>query len=98
MKKGNADVPPNNFASLLRGFYGRVAIRLRVDPSYVSRVARGERQSAEIEKALRQEMRRVMNLLKVSSNGSRRRLSSHSGANRRRIVTPRMVDKRRAKA
>ena len=33
---------PTNLASLIRGLYGRVARQLKVDPSYVSRVARGE--------------------------------------------------------
>lgn len=36
--------------SLYRGLYARVARRLGVDRSYVSRVARGERRSPQIEK------------------------------------------------
>jgi transcriptional regulator with XRE-family HTH domain len=43
--------------SLFRGIYNRVAKRLGVDPSYVSRVARGERKSAVVEKALAEEVR-----------------------------------------
>jgi hypothetical protein len=43
--------------SLFRGIYNRVAKRLGVDPSYVSRVARGERKSAVVEKALTEEVR-----------------------------------------
>lgn len=42
--------------SLFRGVYNRVAKRLGVDPSYVSRVARGERRSADVEKALAEEV------------------------------------------
>ena len=42
--------------SLFRGIYNRVATRLGVDPSYVSRVARGERKSAVVEKALAEEV------------------------------------------
>jgi DNA-binding transcriptional regulator YdaS (Cro superfamily) len=45
--------------SLFRGIYNRVAKRLGVDPSYVSRVARGERKSAVVEKALAEEVRLI---------------------------------------
>ena len=64
---------PTNLASLIRGLYGRVARQLRVDPSYVSRVARGERQSDEIEASLERELRRIMAQVRSSSNGSGRR-------------------------
>lgn len=50
---------------LFRGVYSRVARQLGVDRSYVSRVARGERRSKEIEKALRAELRRVEAALKA---------------------------------
>jgi hypothetical protein len=53
--------------SLFRGVYSRVARKLRIDPSYVSRVARGERNSADISKALEVELRRVSML--ASRNG-----------------------------
>ncbi len=45
--------------SLYRGLYSRVAKKLGVDRSYVSRVARGERRSPEIEAALRAELKRI---------------------------------------
>ena len=64
---------PTNLASLIRGLYGRVARQLRVDPSYVSRVARGERQSDAIEASLERELRRIMSLVKWNRNGSARR-------------------------
>jgi len=54
------NTPPSNLASIVRGLYGRVARQLRLDPSYVSRVARGERKSAAIESALEREMRRIL--------------------------------------
>lgn len=41
------------------GLYTRVANRYRVDRSYVSRVARGERSSDEISRALIAEFERV---------------------------------------
>jgi predicted XRE-type DNA-binding protein len=39
-----------------RGVYARVAAKLGVDASLVSKVANGKRQSADIQKALRQEL------------------------------------------
>ena len=48
-----------NRLSLYRGIYSRVAKELGIDPSYVSRVARGERQSAKVEAALLKEIRRI---------------------------------------
>ena len=43
----------------LCGLYSRVATRFRVDRSYVSRVARGERSSEEISRALIAEFDRI---------------------------------------
>lgn len=43
----------------LCGLYSRVARRLRISPSFVSRVARGERRSEVVEKALLQEFMEV---------------------------------------
>ena len=48
-----------NRLSLYRGIYSRVARQLGIDPSYVSRVARGEHQSAKVEAALLKEIRRI---------------------------------------
>ncbi len=50
----------HDLASLIRGLYRRVARRLRVDPSYVSRIARGERHSDTIETELKREMDRII--------------------------------------
>jgi hypothetical protein len=44
---------------LYRGLYSRVARKLKVDRSYVSRVARGERQSEEVQAALQTELKRI---------------------------------------
>jgi DNA-binding transcriptional regulator YdaS (Cro superfamily) len=60
----NSDKENNNVTSipsvsLFRGIYNRVAKRLGVDPSYVSRVARGERKSAAVETALAEEVRMI---------------------------------------
>lgn len=45
-----------------RGLYSRVARRLGVDRSYVSRVARGERKSKRVERALQAELKRIRRL------------------------------------
>ena len=45
--------------TLYRGLYVRIAKKLGVDPSYVSRVARGERSSDPVESALRQEVHQI---------------------------------------
>jgi hypothetical protein len=80
--KGGFSAPPLHFASLFRGFYGRVARQLGLDPSYVSRVARGERQSEAIEAALEREMKRIVRLAGNNRNGagSNHGHSSHDGA------------------
>jgi hypothetical protein len=54
--------------SIFRGLYQRVAAKLGVDPSYVSRVARGQRRSPEVVAALQQEMELI-----------RRRLNQQDG-------------------
>lgn len=56
-RDGNMSAIPS--VSLFRGIYNRVAKRLGVDPSYVSRVARGERKSAAVEQALAEEVRLI---------------------------------------
>ena len=73
--------PSYNLASLFRGLYCRVARRLDVDPSYVSRVARGERQSETIEAALEREMRQIMKMVKTNLDGFGRHAPSHDGSN-----------------
>ena len=49
-------------ASRMRGLYRRVADRLGVDPSYVSRVARGERKSPKIEASLNRDVSKLLTL------------------------------------
>jgi hypothetical protein len=45
-----------------RGVYARVARKLRIDASYVSRVAAGDRESERIRKALITELERINRL------------------------------------
>jgi hypothetical protein len=60
--------------SLFRGLYARVARRLGVDVSYVSRIARGERESKVAEKALTSEFNKVVSVMR---NGSARSSKKH---------------------
>jgi len=70
--KVSRNTTPTNLASLIRGLYGRVARQLKVDPSYVSRVARGERRSDEIEASLERELRRIMAMVKTKRSSGRK--------------------------
>ena len=81
--KGNVSTTPYNLASVVRGLYGRVARQLDLDPSYVSRVARGERQSEVIEVALEREMRRIFGLAKRNHNGNAPSANSHNRAGKK---------------
>ena len=82
--KGSFSAPPLHFASVFRGFYGRVARKLDLDPSYVSRVARGERQSETIEAALEREMNRIMALVGTNHNGA-----NHNGTKKKQTAKKR---------
>jgi transcriptional regulator with XRE-family HTH domain len=53
--------------SLIRGLYKRVADKLGIDQSYVSRVARGERRSPKIEAILAREYLRILAALAKST-------------------------------
>jgi transcriptional regulator with XRE-family HTH domain len=48
-----------HYIESLCGIYSRIARRLGVDRTYVSRVAKGERRSPEVEEALVQEFDRT---------------------------------------
>lgn len=62
MNRDKPDTTTHAFAALsvFRGIYKRVAVQLDVDPSYVSRVARGQRHAPLVFEALRQEIQRVL--------------------------------------
>lgn len=51
--------------SLYRGIYNRVAHKVGCDPSYVSRVARGERTSLLVSKVLQTEIQHALALVNV---------------------------------
>lgn len=82
-------------ASVFRGFYARVADRLKVDLSYVSRVARGECQSDEIIEALEHEMVESVKLLKSNESASRKRGAHGKHASRSGVVSN-MVEHKQA--
>lgn len=56
---------------LYHGLYVRVARKVGVDPSYVSRVARGERRSSEIQAALSQEIQQISRKLESGVSAKR---------------------------
>ena len=60
MKRQTRTSPPQDLSSRLRGLYRRVADRLGVHPSYVSRVARGERYSKLVADALKQDLNKIV--------------------------------------
>src|SRR3984957_15093844 len=62
MNRDKPDTTTHAFEALsvFRGIYKRVAVQLDVDPSYVSRVARGERRAPFVTEALRKEIQRVL--------------------------------------
>jgi hypothetical protein len=58
--KSDTTTHPLFALSVFRGIYKRVAVQLDIDPSYVSRVARGERNAPFVSDALRKEIQRVL--------------------------------------
>jgi hypothetical protein len=48
---------PGKIISAFAGVYARIASKLKVSPSFVSKVASGSRKSSQIEDALRDELR-----------------------------------------
>ena len=68
--------------SLFRGIYNRVAKKLGVDPSYVSRVARGERKSAVVERALADEVRIIREHLNDHENNHNH---NHNGSSNQAV-------------
>jgi hypothetical protein len=64
---------PLNLPSFYRGIYKRVARKLGCDPSYVSRVARGERTSESVSHALQAELSHALFLTGKTSSKPRRR-------------------------
>src|ERR1700732_4621899 len=72
--------------ALYRGLYVRIARKLGVDASYVSRVARGDRRSSEIETALRQALDEIDQKLGRSSSAGTGPARPASAAKRLNIL------------
>ncbi|HVO62095.1 MAG TPA: hypothetical protein VMT53_14245 [Terriglobales bacterium] len=68
--------------TLYRGIYNRVAEKIGCDPSYVSRVARGERTSDAVARALEAEIRHTLALSSRHLNAR----SGRDGASRARAL------------
>ena len=71
--KGSAAVPCSTIVSFFRGLYGRVGRELGLDASYISRVARGERESKVITKAIDREFSKGLDLISDRSDRNRNR-------------------------
>jgi hypothetical protein len=54
---GSGGPTPGKVISAFAGVYARIASKLKVSPSFVSKVASGSRKSSQIEDALRDELR-----------------------------------------
>jgi hypothetical protein len=78
----NINPPIQTPQALYRGLYVRIARQLNVDPSYVSRVARGDRRSTEIEKALSQAQEEINRQLGRVSSATENRASRLAGGTR----------------
>jgi hypothetical protein len=74
VSRKNGNTALYNLPSLYRGMYNRIAAKIGCDPSYVSRVARGERSSETIAKALQAEIKKTWAL----ANGNSGRLNSRA--------------------
>jgi hypothetical protein len=82
----NRDKPDNithslQALSVFRGIYKRVAVHLDVDPSYVSRVARGERNAPFVSDALRKEIQRVLGKAGLHNGDGKAALHDGDGNN-----------------
>jgi hypothetical protein len=62
--------------SLFRGLYARVAYKLGVDVSYISRIARGERKSKVAEIALMKEFNKAVTVMRNGSVRSPKKLKA----------------------
>jgi hypothetical protein len=78
--KSDNTIPPLAALSEFRGIYKRVAVQLDIDPSYVSRVARGERNAPVVSEALRQEIQRVMGSAGLHNGDGKNHASSNGTA------------------
>ena len=72
--------------ALYRGLYVRIARKLGVDPSYVSRVARGDRRSSEVENALSQAQDEINRRLGRGASAAGSKLAPAGAAKRLKVL------------
>ena len=84
--QGPAKVEVQCLPSLCRGLYHRVAQKVGCDPSYVSRVARGERTSPAVSEALRAEIQLAFADSEDRSSRKRAKSVGRGSAPNRRII------------
>ena len=60
--RGNGSKNIAHLVTEYRGIYNRIATQTGVDPSYVSRIAHGERTNTQVESALAKEIARLHQL------------------------------------
>jgi hypothetical protein len=58
-----------------RGLFARVAKKLRLDPSYISRVANGQRHSRSISQAIEAELNKMYAASRKINNSSTKKLA-----------------------
>jgi hypothetical protein len=80
MNRDKSDITMQSLEALsvFRGIYKRVAVQLDIDPSYVSRVARGERNAAFVSEALRKEIQRVLGKVGLHNGNGNGKNNGHN--------------------
>jgi len=79
VSRKNGNTALYNLPSLYRGMYNRIAAKIGCDPSYVSRVARGERRSNEVAKALQVEIQKTWALANGNGNSNHSETRARKG-------------------
>ncbi len=81
MNRDKANITTHSLEALsvFRGIYKRVAVQLDIDPSYVSRVARGQRNAGFVSAALRKEIQRVLGKAGLHNGNGKNNGHSHGG-------------------
>src|SRR5271155_3904886 len=79
--KSDNITPAFQALSVFRGIYKRVAVQLDIDPSYVSRVARGERNAPFVSEALRKEIQRALGKAGLHNGDGKAALHDGKGRN-----------------
>jgi prepilin-type processing-associated H-X9-DG protein len=79
--KSDNITPSLQALSVFRGIYKRVAVQLDIDPSYVSRVARGERNAPFVSDAIHKEIQRALGKAGLHNGDGNTPLHNGNGRN-----------------